>query len=443
MNDRAGAHAYWWQGDGGDRPRGAGWTPVGAHGFLRPEHHFTARHLLPAPVPDWAEDLFRVARAAYLADRHSRRDVGPDRWTRCIRLSVPVAAPDAWRAPAAHGALTTLLETLTSDTWELQFHGLRTRMVPDGSPGGERAGEVALFSGGLDSLSWAAQRTQADPRHRILLVTFEDHRLMDVQRAAYTAVAHLLPERPPPLRLTFDHRIQPEQSAHPRRLESSARTLGLLYTAAALRAAAAHGTSTLHVPENGHLALGPPLTPARWAACSPRPVHPWALHHLNALVEAVGGAVRTVNPFRHLTKGEVCEAALRAGVPGQDLQARTLSCGRPPARRRGGEAANCGTCLPCLVRRAGLLHACGQDLTAYERTPWKADPYTARDWHALRRWLDTPYTYRELLADTPLPPDSDLPRLLSLIHRSHAELRGLTDHAARRFPAAPSTDPAA
>ncbi|ATL85508.1 ExsB family transcriptional regulator [Streptomyces malaysiensis subsp. malaysiensis] len=47
-----------------------------------------------------------------------------------------------------------------------------------------------------------------------------------------------------------------------------------------------------------------------------------------------------------------------------------MSCGTPPARRPAGPAlAHYGLCFSCLVRRAGLLHAFGDD-----RTPYAADP---------------------------------------------------------------------
>ncbi|MET8713923.1 7-cyano-7-deazaguanine synthase [Streptomyces sp. NPDC004735] len=214
------------------------------------------------------------------------------------------------------------------------------------------------------------------------------------------------------------------------RLETSSRTRGLLYAAGAIRAATAHGVNTVHVPENGQLALNPPLTPARSAACSTRSVHPRTLGSLNALVTAVSdtaSAVQVVNPLAQLTKGEVCKAGRDAGLTPSDLES-TLSCGKPPTRRSGGPPiANCGVCFPCLVRRSGLLHANGTDDTRYEALPWADDLPLDRgaDWRALQQWLLGRYTLTDVFTDTPLPPDTDPAVAFDLIRRGREELARL------------------
>nr|WP_240982352.1 7-cyano-7-deazaguanine synthase [Streptomyces sp. S3(2020)] len=219
------------------------------------------------------------------------------------------------------------------------------------------------------------------------------------------------------------------------RLETSSRTRGLLYAAGAIRAATAHGVDTVHIPENGQLALNPPLTPARSAACSTRSVHPRTLGSLNALVTAVSdteSTVQVVNPLAQLTKGEVCKAGRTAGLTPSDLES-TLSCGKPPTRRSGGPPiANCGVCFPCLVRRSGLLHANGTDGTRYEALPWADGLPLDRgaDWRALQRWLLGQYTLTDVLTDTPLPRDMDPAVAFDLIRRGREELERLLRIAA-------------
>ncbi|MFE5038474.1 7-cyano-7-deazaguanine synthase [Streptomyces sp. NPDC056683] len=175
---------------------------------------------------------------------------------------------------------------------------------------------------------------------------------------------------------------------------------------------------TVHIPENGQLALNPPLTPARSAAWSTRSVHPWTLDRLNALVSAVseaGSMVEVVNPWAGLTKGDVCKAGGAAGLTPTDLEA-TWSCGKPPARRSGGPPiANCGVCFPCLVRRSGLLHANGTEPTTYEAEPWDNGLSHVRgtDWRALQQWLLRPFAMIDVVTDTPLPPGTDPSRAWS------------------------------
>ncbi|MFE4371856.1 7-cyano-7-deazaguanine synthase [Streptomyces sp. NPDC056835] len=379
-------------------------------------------------APPWADDLHRIGRAVFAADKHARRDGTFDRWTRHMRLSVPVAAYERWLA--ARPLLTSLLRTLTGDHWEVEFRapGLATN-VPFTFDPDSRAAEVALFSGGLDSLSWAARRATFRTSEELLLITFDEQNFGHLQESAYAGIYR---RRSRPVRritLSQTVRIHDKGQADP---ERSTRSRGFLYAATAVRAAAAEGAPVAHIPENGQLSINPPLTPARAGACSTRSVHPWTLHLLNQLIAAVadGPVVHVYNPLAHLTKRQVCHSALDAGLAPADLAA-TLTCGTPPQHRPyGSNLANCGLCYPCVVRRAGLLD---MDDTPYESDPW--DPRLNRDqtehWRALLNWLDAPYTLRDLIADTPLPPGADPQATLAVITKGREELSTLREGEGR------------
>ncbi|MFF2602847.1 hypothetical protein ACFVVB_27650 [Streptomyces californicus] len=422
-------HFVWWRGHHRDRPLDGRWTDAGEDAFQEDEHRTHGRHRLPGPVPDWAEDFLRIARAAFIADKYIRRTGAGDRWMRHIHLSVPVTAYERWHSKTVRNQLIGLLQILTGDLWNLEFRPLTGHQVNDAMvfPDAPRASEVALFSGGLDSVSWAAARSRAADSRPLLLVMFREIGLLRLQKRVYKAVEELSESRPVTL---LQMSQTPRGDGSGLRLETSSRTRGLLYAAGAIRAAAAHGVATVHIPENGQLALNPPLTPARSAACSTRSVHPRTLSHLNAVVGAVGecsGAVRVINPWAQLTKGEVCAMGRDAGLARSDLEA-TLSCGKPPTRRSGGPPiANCGVCFPCLVRRSGLLHAHGADGTQYETDPWANDlPFDrGTDWRALQRWLLGRYTLTDLVTDTPLPPGADPVAAFDLIERGRDELARL------------------
>ncbi|MFJ1694445.1 7-cyano-7-deazaguanine synthase [Streptomyces sp. NPDC087532] len=424
----------WWRGPRSDRPRGDRWTEIGEEAFQEQERRITGRHYLPGPVPDWAEDLFRVARAAFIADKYVRRTGAQDRWTRRISLAVPVTEHERWGSTAVRTHLIALLQVLTGDLWNVDFRPLTGHYVEEAmvSPDDPRASEVALFSGGLDSLSWAATRSRANESRPLLLVMFREIGLLRLQQRVYKAVERLDGARPV---LLLPMSQTPAGDGSGSRLETSSRTRGLLYAAGAIRAAAAHGVGTVHIPENGQLALNPPLTAARSAACSTRSVHPRTLGILNALVTAVSdteSTVQVVNPLARLTKGEVCKVGRDAGLTTSDLES-TLSCGKPPSRRSGGPPiANCGVCFPCLVRRSGLLHASGTDDTRYEALPWADDlPFDrGADWRALQRWLLGRYALTDVLTDTPLPPDMDPVVAFDLIRRGRKELERLLRIAA-------------
>ncbi|MET8513889.1 7-cyano-7-deazaguanine synthase [Streptomyces sp. NPDC005077] len=248
-----------------------------------------------------------------------------------------------------------------------------------------------------------------------------------LQRRVYESVNRLRGARP---LMLLEMSQTPQGDGSGRKLEPSSRTRDLLYAAGAVRAAAAHGVDTVHVhvPENGQLALNPPLTPARAAACSTRSVHPWTLARLNVLVGAVAGprrAVRVANPWAWMTKGEVCKAGSDAGLSPADLEA-TLSCGKSPTKYCRGPP-NCGVCFPCLVRRSGLLYAHHADATVYQDKPWSTDVSVERrrNWRALQQWLLSPYTFSDVLTDIPLPPDTDPAAAFDLIMKGRGELTRL------------------
>ncbi len=423
----------WWRGHRRDVPQDSRWMEIGEESFQERSERVSGRHRLPGPVPDWAEDLFRVARAVFITDKYLRRTGSPDRWTRRIRLSVPVTGDERWRSTGASTHLTPLLQLLTGDLWELDFRHLTLHPIQEAIADAtqRQASEVALFSGGLDSLSWAATRAGADDARPLLLVMFREIGLLRFQHTVFEAVQKL--ERTRDL-LLLPMSQTPQGDGSGTRLETSSRTRGLLYAAGAIRAAIGHGVTTVHIPENGQLALNPALTPARSAALSTRSVHPWTLHHLNGLVTAVAetdDAVQVVNPLALLTKGEVCMDARGAGLAASALES-TLSCGKPPARRsKGPRLANCGVCFPCLVRRSGLLHANDGDGTEYEALPWAKSlpfPRTA-DWRALQQWLLNPFSLTTLLTDRPLPPSADTAAAHDVVQRGRKELARLLSMA--------------
>lgn len=381
------------------------------------------------PPPEWAEDLLRIARAVYLADKWSLRERSPDRWTRHIMITVQLVKPDLWR-DHTEPILNTMLEILTSDRWDVRFRGGAARhkgvqgdlIVP-------RATEVTLFSGGLDSTAYAADRARVPKTGPLLLLSYYQPKL----QAKQTEVRRALPTG-----RTLIHKPVLEQThAAGRRLEPSSRSRGLLYLATGTYVAASHGVAEVAIPENGQLAVNPPLTATRVAAASTRSVHPYFLHLVNKLITTVGGAVQAVNPLLSATKGEVCRRARSAGLPLEVIM-KTVSCGRIPRYRRHGNYYHCGCCYPCLLRQSGLLNGLGRDDTPYEVDVWDPglDRKKREDMLALRSWLANDLGIRDLAMDLPLPLQADTNALLATILRGREEMRHLFTQHSQPIPAA-------
>ncbi|AXB42699.1 hypothetical protein A4R43_09280 [Amycolatopsis albispora] len=374
---------------------------------------------MAGPAEPWARDLLQVARAVYLVDkRYVRRT--EDGWSRAVDLSVEVAEPERWGAAQLED-LATLLATLTSDTWQVRVvGGAAYRQWFDYE---ERVSEVALFSGGLDSTSYAAQASaQGNDAGTLLLMGYDDN-MRARQQEVWRSVDRV---RNRPVKLVqIGQRVLSGPGGE---LEPSTRTRGLLYTATAVAAASAHGVGQVNAPENGQLAINPPLTPNRLAGLSTRSVHPWTLELTNRVIRGLGGAVEVVNPLLSFTKGEVCGQALEAGLSPEDL-ARTVSCGDPSSARYSQAPPNCGHCFPCLVRRSGLAWAAGIDRTDYRIELGGIDmrARAAEHLRALARWLASDFGFRDLVADMPFPSSTPIPAVLPMLHRGRRELAAMVD----------------
>lgn len=379
----------------------------------------------PAAPPDgWAQDLWDAVFGAYVADRLARRHPASDHWTRHIELDLPVSDTDRWNGqPAA--VLTNLLEVSTGDKWHLTFRrALRptpTAAVEfDRDPDDAFAQQVALYSGGLDSTAYAAQAARSGPE--TVFVTFSTPRLAAIQDRVFDDIRRLddaqrlrriepIPLNPRPSRGTGRHRLEP-----------SSRSRGLLFITTAVYIAAAYHATEVVVPENGQLAVNPPLSPARLASSSSRSAHPWVLHQMNALVRLLGGGMKLHNPFLELTKGQVCDAGLNRGLTADTLF-KTISCGKPPFLHDARRPQHCGLCVACLLRRSGLHAALGYDHTVYEAPhPSAASHQRQMDTAALERWIRSPYRLTDLIADQPIPPQTDLRLLFDVIIRGRVEI---------------------
>jgi len=231
----------------------------------------------PATLPpEWAQNLWDVIIGAYLTDRLAPRKQADDRWIRHIKLALPVTDLSRW-TDECRTLLSDLLQTATGDRWKLEFRQWRrTRPIDDTDlyqdDATTHADQVALFSGGLDSTAFAA--TAARRGANAILVSFSLQKLAaviysDIKRLSSGSRLRIVDKLP--------MEVNPLKGRKRRSLEPSSRSRGLLFIATAVYLAAAYRSPRAVGPENGQLAINPPLSPARMASCSTRSVHPWVL----------------------------------------------------------------------------------------------------------------------------------------------------------------------
>ncbi len=317
--------------------------------------------------PEIAMDLIVLAATVFAADlRISRSMDSQDGWTREIDLYVPVSDVPRWNTQRQ--VLSQALTFLTGDVWRLYFRarprGMETLSRPlDKNSETLKATDTAcLFSGGLDSFIGAIDFLESGKQP----ILVGHHKSPDVAKAQGECVSFLrssYPDRPPEF---ADMYLEVPKGLFRDAEEKTERGRSFLFFALGAGVASALGReSHLIVPENGLISLNVPLTHLRLGALSTKTTHPYFMESYQRLLTNLGLGVRLANPYQCKTKGEMvrdCKsgAILRAGVT------RTMSCAHPTARRWLGEPPkHCGTCVPCLIRRAALRFAYDRDPTRY------------------------------------------------------------------------------
>lgn len=321
-----------------------------------------------------ATDFYRLAATVFSADLRIPRASGFDGWTRELTLHVPVAEPDRWNA--ARADLQALLEFLTGDRWDFHF---RREVVPPERPTLDpgdvparpvEAELVCLLSGGLDSALGAVDLLAHG--HRVAFASHNAKGDDAFSKGAQTDIASALGAANPNRVHHLQFHVSPPRPDNAvTGKENSQRSRSIIFFALGLLVASAlPGAPALVVPENGYISLNVPLTPGRLGTWSTRTTHPHTVATLRRVLHHLGIETPLELPYRFVTKGEMLRDSRDAGLARVVAEA-SVSCAHPasfrferePARRRK-DWPHCGTCVPCLIRRAALA-----------RVGWTVDTY--------------------------------------------------------------------
>jgi 7-cyano-7-deazaguanine synthase in queuosine biosynthesis len=312
-------------------------------------------------------DLLRVMAAVLEADRLSpRRPLDGKRlerdvaWQRHLSLHIAVESPERWIQTTTR--LKQLLPFMTDDAWEFEFSGIATKgaeqqLLPFERT--EKVVEVALFSGGLDSVAGLFARSKSAGGGLLAVSACGN----EVRGAAQkTALETLRSLGVAANWLKVDHQLR--GARRPRSgMEASQRSRGLLFLAMGAAAASQLQLPTFCVYETGVGCINLPTSAAQVGAQGTRAMHPRTLLLFNQLVESVlDRRVRGVAPFFLHTKGELCRLA---GSALRELARVSMSCDEGEGHKPDA-MLHCGLCTSCLFRRIAL-HGGGlvPDSTAY------------------------------------------------------------------------------
>ena len=329
----------------------------GPHGYTGP---YVGRHLpdtlagLGGVICPAAYDLLAISMAVTAADTFvDRQQNSDDGWCRDFRVVVEVTSPDTCRN--VQSQLEDALHFLSGDMWSFEFtQGAAWALPATKSPILHNESDcVSLFSGGLDS---AIGVLDAISHGRTpLLVSHAYQGDGEKQEGIYADLPKKLAR--------IDFNAYPRCPGRDNDVTMRTRSFNFLSMAAVAASSVASMRDgeviDLFVPENGFIALNPPLTQRRLGSHSTRTTHPYFLSLIQEICDVSGIPAKIVNPYRHMTKGEMlrdCKDQMTLAT----VAHHTVSCGKWKRNHM-----QCGRCLPCMIRKAAFQKASMPDATQY------------------------------------------------------------------------------
>ena len=309
-----------------------------------------------ANIPDVLTDLLEVATYVYCADQlvsrggNAAQALGAD-WRRQLNFVIPVREHDLWTSPEVSESLARLLAFMSDEDLRFEFAPASSPAprssyfdFPDQEGAEFSADEVALFSGGLDSLAGAVE-TLEQKEHRLLLVSHQSspklaghqlHLVRELRSRFPGRVLHV------PVRIT---------KRADRTVEFTQRTRSFLFAALAI-VVGRLTDSRLRFYENGVVSFNLPIASQVVGARATRSTHPRVMRDLDAFLSALLGKVIEVqNPYIWKTKAEVAAVLAQSGH--SDLLPHSVSCSHVYNMTK--LKTHCGRCSQCLDRRFATL----------------------------------------------------------------------------------------
>lgn len=174
----------------------------------------------------------------------------------------------------------------------------------------------------------------------------------------------------------------------PKQPEDTHRVRSLLFLALAVSVANATGAKTIYLPENGLIAINPPLQKSRLGTLTTRTAHPRYLGELLDFLQGMRiytGQIR--NPFLFQSKTDMVRRRKSLAKP----LLRSVSCSRPSRYKNKG-VRHCGYCVPCLYRRIAMMEIDLDKSTDYAFSVFDHLPdlntHMQLDFRALVHWAE-------------------------------------------------------
>jgi len=314
-------------------------------------------------VPSISADLLDLAIAIHAVDRLIKRSTDIPL---SFRIRLPVRNFDIFVKSDVCNLLTNVLEWYTNDCWYFEFSKREISgrdvevqpQLPLGIPPGNI--EVALWSGGLDSLSGLYTRLLTNPKtHHVLIGTGSNSYVLKKQKQIMHEIDQSFSSRTSLIQIPYRW-----NKTHLPEKNFSQRSRGLVFIL--IGAACAHhmGSSSLFIYENGVGAINLPYSKAEVGLDQAMSVHPLSLLRVGKLVSSLLGIpFQVANPYWLWTKAQMVESLVYTEK--NELISLSSSCDRKHRRQEG--ITQCGVCTSCLLRRQSLSALGVEDPTHYDK----------------------------------------------------------------------------
>lgn len=309
-------------------------------------------------LPPLLIDLLEVAAYVYCADQMVERggkkavDFG-ERWRRDFHFHVPVRELAIWSSPKVMGKLTETLGFLSDDYYSFSFVQSKSQAPMEqyfefcnDASAGFIPDDVALFSGGLDSLAGLVRECFIDNK-RIAAVSHRSSPKVDsLQR---TLLDEMKKDRKS--KNLFHIPIWVNTSGKEPK-EYTQRTRSFLYATLATVIARLFGRDRILFYENGITSVNLPISEQLVGSLASRTTHPRTLNGFSDLFSALLGKPFAVeNPFFWNTKADVVKSLNAHGY--ERLIRYSISCSH--TRDQTKLHTHCGKCSQCIDRRFATL----------------------------------------------------------------------------------------
>ena len=326
---------------------------IGLPNFVRDVYH----------LPDRTLDLLELAAYVYCADRMrsrgSKNAVEYHAWARSFHFVVKVRDYDFWRRSDVSAYLSQALQFMTGDR-EYRFsfqpgHSTpRTGLFDDEQFRIDNSQDldVALFSGGLDSLAGVLNHLETTGEQVCLVSHQSQPGTVRTQRQLVAALKDHYPGR------VFHYKFECHLRGI-RAVEETQRSRAFLYTSIAFAIAQAYGQDGFSVYENGITGINFPRRADLAESRASRTTHPRTIYHLKQLFSLLGGCEMQIHlPFLWTTKTDTL-ALLRSGQH-PELIPSSVSCSK--TFQNLGQATHCGGCSQCVDRRFAAYASKADDI---------------------------------------------------------------------------------